>query len=105
MVEELKAPPEKIGKNEYFAKFPPLDLANLVSSATDSSDNTPDDFKCNICLRLVFEPQECRNCNQIYCLICIKTWHKKDQSCPLCKCQGNNFQPIGKLVKSLLDKV
>lgn len=41
----------------------PIRLKELVWSATDLEGNVPENFKCNICLQLVFEPEECNGCN------------------------------------------
>lgn len=32
-------------------------IASLVNNACDLKGECPDDFKCNICLMLVFQPQ------------------------------------------------
>ena len=54
MAEENKF--EQLSKKDFLQKLPQIDLANLVSSGVDASGETPDDFKCNICLRLVYDP-------------------------------------------------
>ena len=66
-MEELKVPENLKQKQAFFKELPLPDLPNLVSSAEDASGECPEDFKCNICHRLVFEPKECIDCNQIFC--------------------------------------
>ena len=37
----------------------PSALRDAINSVTDVKDEVPDNFKCNICVQLVHEPEEC----------------------------------------------
>jgi hypothetical protein len=61
-------------------------LQTIFLTATDASGETPENFKCNICSQLVWEPNECNKCDHIYCSTCLKLWiDKGKQECPLCR--------------------
>lgn len=54
------------------------DLKSLLSSAVDASTGEcPEDFKCGICIQLAALPEECSQCDQIFCRDCIQGWRKK----------------------------
>ena len=42
-------------------------------------------FCCDICIRVVEAPQECSNCNWLYCGGCIGEWLSKEKTCPRCR--------------------
>lgn len=50
------------------------ELGKLVRGAVDGSRESPEAFKCNICLLLVFQPEQCAACDQIFCKECISGW-------------------------------
>ena len=50
------------------------DLVKAVNGAVDGFGETPDGFKCNICYLLVFQPELCSVCEQIFCKECITGW-------------------------------
>ena len=54
-----------------------------INAAVDSHDECPINFKCVICLCLVYDPEQCTACENMYCKICIKGW--KSDTCPLFK--------------------
>ena len=60
-------------------------LKETVGAGVDASGECPSDFKCNICVQLLFEPVECGSCNQLFCKDCISQWMAKGKkTCPLC---------------------
>ena len=62
-----------------------LNTAQALSQAVDATTKeVPENFKCNICLMLVSNPEECGQCNQIFCRECIQGWKAKKGNCPLC---------------------
>ena len=50
------------------------EVGKLVRGAVDGSGESPEAFKCNICLLLVFQPEQCAACDQIFCKECIASW-------------------------------
>ena len=52
-------------------KVEAIEIRDIFQSATDTSGETPENFKCNICSQLVWEPIECNQCDHIYCSHCI----------------------------------
>jgi E3 ubiquitin-protein ligase NRDP1 len=47
-------------------------------------NNYDDDLTCPICAEMVQKPQECSNCQTLYCTACIEVWAKKSKKCPTC---------------------
>lgn len=72
-----------------------------INAAVDSKDECPENFKCVICQCLVFEPEQCLACDNMYCKSCIKEW-KKDK-CPLCQ-KTLNLAPLNRILKGYLDE-
>ena len=60
-------------------------------------------FICPICMKLLFEPIECKNCENAFCTPCINSWLKRSKDeCPFrCKIQ---LRPLHRILKSQLDK-
>jgi hypothetical protein len=50
------------------------ELGKAVRGAVDGFGETPDGFKCNICMLLVFQPEQCTVCEQIFCKECMTGW-------------------------------
>jgi len=46
-------------------------IKDFFQTATDPQGETPENFKCNICSQIVWEPVECNNCDHIFCSFCI----------------------------------
>jgi hypothetical protein len=42
-------------------------VRDLALMATDKEGECPENFKCNICLMLVFDAVECSNCDHVFC--------------------------------------
>lgn len=81
------------------------ELGKAVRGAVDASGETPEAFKCNICLLLVFQPEQCAACDQIFCKECIGGWvaSKSKGQCPLCQ-DTKGFNPMNRMVKRFLDQ-
>ena len=47
------------------------DVNETLCKAVEPNGEVPEDFRCNICLQLVADPQECTKCNQLFCKGCI----------------------------------
>ena len=69
----MESTPTKENKLSYKSKLIPSDdmLRQLVNSAVDKDGECPENFKCNICHCLLYDPQECSNCDQLFCKFCI----------------------------------
>ncbi|XP_039040042.1 E3 ubiquitin-protein ligase RMA1-like [Hibiscus syriacus] len=70
---------------------------NRTNSVTDSDDDTPSRFDCNICLDSVQDPVVTL-CGHLYCWPCIYKWlhlqtistenqNPRQQQCPVCKAE------------------
>jgi late competence protein required for DNA uptake (superfamily II DNA/RNA helicase) len=93
MVESAPKSLEKQMREAFFSKLAHSEkhLQTTVSAAVDkATSECPADFKCNICLQLVHNPEECGNCDQLFCKDCIASWRARGNSaCPLCQASLN----------------
>lgn len=81
----------------------PLDISQLIGSAVNSKGECPDDFQCNICTQLVYDPEECPKCDHMFCKKCIQDWFAKGKNeCPLCK-EVITPQPLNRILRKFLD--
>ena len=55
---------------------------------------------CSICCCILFEPVQCTECENCFCLDCIKDWKKKSDVCPF-KCKNTKYKE-SKLAKRIL---
>eukprot|EP00347_Sterkiella_histriomuscorum_P013546 403364299 len=58
-------------------------------------------YKCIICSGVVFDPVECKSCQNLYCKQCID---KSRNKCPN-KCDNAQFQTIHRLLRNVLNKM
>ena len=56
-----------------------LTRTNLIVNKNTALSPT---LQCSICLDLVMEPVECKNCNKLFCKECIESWLKGSNKCP-----------------------
>jgi hypothetical protein len=63
------------------------DIIEALGLAVDEKSSiTPEDFACNICMALVYDPYACNRCDQMFCKVCVDAWKKSgSQVCPCCK--------------------
>ncbi len=59
-----------------------INMKLYINAAVDSNNECPENFRCVICHSLVYEPEKCQTCENIYCKACIREWTK--EKCPLC---------------------
>ena len=72
--------------------------------ATEKNGECPENFKCNICLMLVYDPVECSNCDHVFCKQCINDWKSKGKGeCPLCK-TTITISPLNRILKKFLEQ-
>ena len=55
---------------------------------------------CSICCGIIFEPVQCTECENCFCLECINDWKKKSDICPF-KCKITKYKE-SKYVKRIL---
>jgi hypothetical protein len=69
--------------------------------AVGINDELAENFECNICKLIVFEPVSCKECDKLFCKACIDQWNKP---CPLC---NKSFKgvPLHKLLKRFLNDI
>ncbi len=62
-------------------------------------------LSCPICLQVLADPYDCKQCETSYCQECIRRWHSKhDGECPSCKsCAG--LARSHKMVRNLLSSL
>ena len=60
-------------------------------------------INCNMCLSILRNPNECTQCESIYCKGCIDEWLKRNKSCPL-RCKDFKFKESRKL-KNFLEQL
>ena len=46
-------------------------------------------FVCSMCTMIVSQPQECQNCNSLFCHDCLGTWREQHSYCPK-MCHGDD---------------
>jgi hypothetical protein len=45
----------------------------------------PSGCECIVCGEVPFEPTICRNCEFVFCTLCLKTWLVRNPTCPQCR--------------------
>ena len=94
-------------KEAFVAKLRPKDGAvkEAISSAVaKDSGETPQEFSCNICTLLIYNPVECGSCDQLFCKECLDNWLKRgNPTCPMCK-NSASPSPLNRIVKKYLDQ-
>ena len=55
-----------------------ISRGKLISNLTSVSPT----LQCSICLDLVMDPVECKNCSKLFCKYCIDNWLKNNNECP-----------------------
>ena len=73
-----------------------------INAAVDYKDDCPENFRCVICQCLVYDPEQCTACENMYCKTCIKEW-KKDK-CPLCQ-KPLLLNPLNRILKGYLEAI
>ena len=59
---------------------------------------SPESLTCSICYEILSNPQECNNCHNLFCDVCIKDYlttkdkYRRVYYCPLCRNKKNNFK-------------
>ena len=53
-----------------------------------------EEVNCPICLDFLFKPVKPKNCNHIFCELCLTMWCQKKSQCPLCKREIDSFSPL-----------
>ncbi len=77
-------------------------IEKMVQEKADSTEEVKNEFKCSICLNLIFNPVECRECNGVFCDGCLQNWAKSNKDCPLCR-KHINKGPLNRILKNYLD--
>lgn len=75
---------------------PELDIEHALNLGL-FQDLFASQFQCAVCSRVVQNPEECQNCEKVFCANCINKWLEGNQTCALCrevylkKAQVNRF--------------
>ena len=80
-----------------------LSISNLVE-IDDKIKEKANYFLCSICMEVVVNPKECKQCSTLYCAECIDTWLNSNPTCPK-KCPGvADFSSLNRYARNdLLD--
>jgi len=68
--------------NIYFES--PFKKVLIYSQNTNRDGDTKDDLVCNICRMVVYNPVNCKSCNNIFCTSCITKQQISNLRCPTC---------------------
>ena len=77
---------------------------NLLSSRIINFAENKEDLICAICLDIVWEPQNCEECEALFCEYCISKWLDSNSNCPTC----NSYyisQRLPRIVKNILSRL
>ena len=64
------------------------------------AENVPSKLTCNMCRKLLYQPQLVSCCGRYLCKFCIESWlqkgldENKPKSCPICHAEGKAFQYV-----------
>jgi len=82
------------------------DSDSLVSDASSSSMEEPEESECSIC----FECPRADNvatiggCDHTFCLNCITTWSERNNVCPLCRVRFTSIESTGGVLHQVPDR-
>jgi E3 ubiquitin-protein ligase NRDP1 len=76
---------------------------NLSSDDACSQQLDPKDFECPICLQIVFAPEQCQECEKLFCQACINQWNS--EKCPACKQEFVKMTKIPRMTTQTLQKL
>ncbi len=62
-----------------------------------------EDFICSICLDMINNPKQCKECNNLFCESCIDEYNIINNLCPICK-EPFIKQNINKYVRKNFEK-
>ncbi len=97
-----------------FSSLPIESLLNLkipLKQLVKKSKSKVGDETCPICFDEIDELEQ-TNCGHLFCSLCIKTWLKQHNCCPLCRCdisndtlEIKNFSELSRIIMELKDKL
>jgi hypothetical protein len=61
------------------------DIHLSLLTQTIGTDTALAGCECLVCGEVPYEPTICRNCEFVFCMLCLKTWVKKTPTCPQCR--------------------
>ncbi len=83
-------------------------MDDIISKFSDEliispiSDKEKEDYFCQICMSLMFNPHELNKCcGQLLCSKCF--YDKQKNECPFCRCKNPEIQPTIKAKKKIMD--
>lgn len=93
----------------FSAEEPPRSLTFLdpeffAGTSNPGTPGTPEvetEFICAVCLGVVLEPQECKECSSLFCKGCISA---QNMPCPK-RCGGQEFTKVNRLIMNALNKL
>ena len=59
------------------------------------------DHLCLICLDVIEEPRKMRGCDHHFCKECLETWKEEEDTCPVCRTNGNILSPDIRIVEGI----
>ena len=83
------------------SKIVKFDINNIINTG---NINDIEKYKCNQCNKIVYNPMKCCNCNNNYCLNCIK--ENDDNKLKKCKvCNTDEYETNSELIFDLVNNV
>eukprot|EP00347_Sterkiella_histriomuscorum_P008217 403345930 len=65
-----------------------------------------EELKCRICFGVLRDPQECKNCENCFCLSCLEEWFKSNYICPMKCSQEPDFKSKAhKIIRNMLSEL
>jgi histone-lysine N-methyltransferase SETD3 len=86
-------------KNFKLTEHRGIDTDRVISKQTSSYE----EVICLICLKILYNPMACSQCESHFCLTCIQTWQKKKNQCPF-NC-NLKISKASKIINSILSKL
>ena len=61
-----------------------MEMKSKKLEAEKAVGNLNSYFICTICMHVVEEPEECKECSQLCCAACITKWRETNSTCANC---------------------
>ena len=74
---------KNLGYNPFLQVLPKIN--NRITYPKSDADNTENEIRCPICLRLAWTPVHPNCCIHVFCKDCIEKWAQTKLICPICR--------------------
>ena len=106
-IQDLKAYPRTTGKftlvNYPEAKIEQINFSTTIQQNQAVFENSLNEYlNCLICTNVVEEPQQCSNCDRLFCRGCIEEWISNSDKCPNCREQYEPYAKLNMIIRNAL---